>query len=129
MDDLSDVKLSRRERQLMNIVYARGRASASEVLADLPDPPSRTAVRTLLRILEEKGHLTHAKRGREFVYKPTRPRKRAARSALRQVLETFFGGSIEQAVAVHLLDPSSEPSPEELERLVELVRQAKDKGN
>src|SRR5215203_3762441 len=74
--------LSRRERQIMDIVYARGEASAQDVLGDLPDPPSKTAVRTLLRILEEKGHLTHRQHGLTYIYRPSRPRSRAGRSAL-----------------------------------------------
>lgn len=128
MDDQADRDLSRRERQIMGIVYARGQASATEVLNGLPDPPTRTAVRTLLRILEDKGHLKHTKRGREFVYRPTRPRARAGRSALRRVLQTFFDGSLENAVAVHLSDPQSALSAEELERLADLVRRARKRG-
>ena len=118
-------QLSRRERQIMNVVYARAEASAAEVWRELPDPPSRTAVRTLLRILEEKGHLRHRKQGRRFIYRPTRPRRRAGRSALRGVLETFFDGSLEKAVAAHLSDPAAELSPEELKRLARLVREAR----
>ncbi|KPK79636.1 MAG: hypothetical protein AMJ81_12980, partial [Phycisphaerae bacterium SM23_33] len=89
-------QLSRRERQIMDIVYARGVASASRVLEDMPDPLSRATVRTMLRILEEKGHLKHHKQGREFIYQPTRPRRRVGQSALRRVLNTFFDGSLEQ---------------------------------
>src|SRR5215211_8950814 len=74
--------LSRRERQIMDIVYARGEASAVDVVGDLADPPSKTAVRTLLRILEEKGHLTHRQEGLTYIYRPSRPRSRAGRSAL-----------------------------------------------
>jgi predicted transcriptional regulator len=121
----ADVNLSRRERQIMEILYAREQATASEVLADLPDPPSRTAVRTLLRILEEKGHVRHKVAGREFVYRPTRARARAGQSALRRVLQTFFSGSLEKAVAVHLADPSHKPAPQELDRLIELIEQAR----
>jgi BlaI family penicillinase repressor len=120
-------RLSRRERQIMNIIYARAEASAAEVWQNLPDRPSRTAVRTFLRILEEKGHLRHRKEGRRFVYRPTRPRRRAGRSALRGVLETFFDGSLEEAVAAHLSDPGAELSPEELRRLARLVREARKK--
>ena len=119
--------LSRRERQIMDIVYAREEASAKGVLAGMPDPPTRTAVRTMLRILEDKGHLTHRREGREFVYRPTRPKARAARSALRRVLDTFFGGSLEDAVAAHLSDPNSDLSPDELKRLAALVRDARRK--
>ena len=120
-------QFSRRERQIMDVVYARGEASATEVWQGLPDPPSRTAVRTLLRILEEKGHVRHTKRGREFLYRPTRPRRRAGRSALQGVLETFFDGSLEKAVAAHLSDPGAEISPEELKRLAQLIREARNK--
>jgi len=120
--------LSRRERQIMDVIYARGRASATQVLHDLPDPPSRTAVRTLLRILEEKGHLRHRKDGRQFVYLPTRPRRYAARSALRRVLHVFYGGSIEQAVAAHLADPGTKLSKDDLKRLTDLIKQAAKKG-
>ena len=120
--------LSRRERQIMDIIYARGQATATHVLLDMPDPPSRTAVRTLLRILEEKGHLKHGKKGREFVYRPIRPRKRAGRSAIRRVLKTFFDGSLEQAVAAHLTDPGAEVRAVELKRIADLIRQARTKA-
>ena len=113
---------------MMDIVYARGEASATVVLGDLPDPPSRISVRTILRILEEKGHLKHTKQGREFIYRPTRPRKRAGASALRRVLQTFFDGSLEQAVATHLTDARTDVSRVELERLAKLIRDAKKKG-
>jgi len=110
----------------MDIIYARGKATASDVLGGMADPPSRTAVRTLLRILEDKGHLTHTKRSREFVYAPTRPRRRAGRSALRRVLNTFFDGSLERAVAAHLLDPGARLSKDELARLTSLIDQARE---
>ncbi len=121
-------QLSRRERQIMDIVYARQSASASDVLAALPDPPSRASVRTFLRILEDKGHLKHHKRGREFVYQPTHPRRRAGRSALRRVIQTFFDGSLEQAVAAHLADRRARLSRGELARLAELIREARQRG-
>jgi predicted transcriptional regulator len=119
--------LSRRERQIIEVVYTKGEATATDVLAHMPDPPTRTAVRTFLRILEEKGHLKHTKRGREFVYQPTRRRERAGRSALLRVVQTFFEGSLEKAVAAHLADPGAEVSPKELQRLSALIRQAKQK--
>src|SRR5262245_36414467 len=115
--------LSRRERQIMDIVFARGSASAAEIALEMPDPPTNTAVRTLLRILEEKGHLKHAKRGREFVYQPTQPRQRAARSAFHRVLQTFFDGSLEKAVAAHLASGAAKLSAEELQRLETLIQQ------
>ena len=88
-------------------------------------PPTRTAVRTLLRILEEKGHLKHRKEGREFMYRPTRRRSTAGRSALRRVLDTFFEGSIEGAVSAHLSDPKSRLTAEELGRLAVLIQKAR----
>ena len=121
------VKYSRRERQIMDVVFARGRASVTDVLAEMPDPPTRTAVRTMLRILEGKGHLAHDKRGREFIYRPTTPRNRAARSALRRVLDVFFDGSFEKAAATHLLDPGSDLSEEELARVAALIRDIREK--
>jgi predicted transcriptional regulator len=120
--------LSRRERQIMDVVYRRGQATAAEVVAELPDPPGKTAVRTLLRILEEKGHLKHRQEGLAYVYLPSRPRDQAGRSALRRVLQTFFDGSLEKAVAAHLIDSGEELSPEELQRLADLIRQARKKG-
>jgi len=119
--------LSRRERQIMEVIYARGEATASDVLQDLPDAPTRTAVRTFLRILEAKGQLKHTKRSREFVYHPIRLRDRAGKSALLRVLHTFFDGSLEKAVAAHLADPGAEISAEELRRLSALIREAKRK--
>jgi predicted transcriptional regulator len=120
--------LSRRERQIMDIVYARGEASAADVLAALPDPPGKTAVRTLLRILEDKGHLRHRQDGQTYLYRPSRSRGHAGRSALRRVLSTFFDGSLEKAVAAHLGDSASELSDAELARLADLVNQARQKG-
>jgi predicted transcriptional regulator len=120
--------LSRRERQIMEIVYRRGRATAVEVHAELADPPSKTAVRTLLRILEEKGHLKHRQEGLTFVYESTRPRDQAARSALSLLLDTFFEGSLEKAVAAHLGEDAGHLSPAELDRLANLIRQARKKG-
>lgn len=116
--------LSRRERQIMEIVYSRAECSARQVADALPDPPSRTAVRTLLRILEDKGHLTHRVQGREFLYRPVRARGSVARTALRRLLDTFFAGSIERAVAAHLADPRTRLSEEELSRLRALIADA-----
>ena len=120
--------LSRRERELMEIIYRRGQATAVEVHADLADPPSKTAVRTLLRILEDKGHLTHVQEGLTFVYAPSRPRDKAGRSALGRVLETFFEGSLEKAVAAHLGEATGQVTAAELDRLADLIRQARKKG-
>lgn len=120
--------LSKRERQIMEAIYRRGEGTALEVLDDLPDPPSRTAVRTLLGILETKGHLTHRKDGRQFIYKPVKSRAQAARSAFRRLLDTFFAGSLEQAVAAYMADPKADLSHEELEGMRQLIEQAKKKG-
>ncbi len=122
------VHLSRRERESMDIVYARGQASATHVLEDMPDLLTRASVRTMLRILEEKGHLRHKKKGREFIYQPTKARKRAGQSAMRRLLKTFFDDSLEKAVAAHMADPGAELSVSELKRLGELVRQVQKKG-
>jgi BlaI family penicillinase repressor len=121
--------LSARERQVMDALYALGRpASATDVRDAIPDAPTRTAVRTFLRILEAKGHVSHSKAGREFVYTPTRPRHQAARSALRRTLSTFFAGSLRQAVAAYLADPSAKLSEGELSELHQLIAEARKKG-
>ena len=110
----------------MDIVYQVGRAAAADVQAALPDPPSYSSVRALLGILEAKGHLKHVKDGPRYVYLPTRPRSNAAKSALRSVMQTFFGNSVEQTVAT-LLSVSDTPlSPEELTRLSALINNAKE---
>jgi predicted transcriptional regulator len=119
--------LSRRERQIMDAVYSKGEATATEVLGTISDPPTRTAVRTLLRILEGKGHLKHLKRGREFVYQPTHSRDRAGTSAFGRAIRTFFDGSLEKAVAAYLGDPEAEIPPDELRRLSSLVNRARRK--
>jgi len=120
-------RLSRRERQILEIVYSKGEATATDVIEMMPNPPTRTAIRTFLRILEAKGELKHKKRSREFVYYPTRQRARAGKSAFLRVLETFFDGSLEKAVAAHLSDPGAEIGPDELRRLSALIREAKRK--
>jgi BlaI family penicillinase repressor len=121
--------LSRRERQIMDIVYSRKEATTNDVLAEIADPLSRVTVRTMLRILEEKGHLKHITRGREFVYRPVRPRRRAGQSAMRRLLDTFFDGSLTEAVAAHMVDAAAELDEAELKRLAALIRKApKKKG-
>ena len=120
--------LSRRERQIMDIIYQRGEGSVAAVLKDLPDPPSYSAVRAMLRILEDKGVLSHRKEGPRYIYSPTLPRQRAARSALRRVLQTFFDGSTEHAVAALLDISESELSDAELRRLAALIEQARKEG-
>jgi predicted transcriptional regulator len=123
-----DQELSRRERQIMDVVYAQGEVTAAQVVKALPDPPSKTAIRTLMTILERKGHLKHREEGNAYIYLPTSPRQQAAKSALRRVLQTFFGGSLEQAVATHLADDQSHVDEAELKRLVRLIQQAKKEG-
>ena len=118
--------LSRRERQILDIIYQHGRAAAADVRAALPDPPSYSSVRALLGILETKGHVKHVKDGPRYVYLPTRPRVSAAKTALQSVMQTFFGGSVEQTVAT-LLSVSDTPlSPDQLSRLSALINNAKD---
>ena len=120
--------LSRRERQIMDIIYTRGQATANEVLENLSDPPSYSAVRALLRVLEEKGHLRHTLDGQRYVFSPTVARERVQQSALRRVLQTFFDNSTEEAVAA-LLDISQERlSDEELERMEKLIKQTRREG-
>src|SRR5687767_5340740 len=128
MADHFGQELSRRERQIMEIIFRRGQASAAEVLDDMADPPSKTAIRTLLRILEEKGHLKHKIDGQRYVYLPKAPRDRTARSAFRRVLYTFFEGSLSKAVASFLGDEAADLSPEELNQLADLIREARQKG-
>ena len=121
-------QLSRRERQIMDIVYRLGEATAAEVMENLPDPPSYSAVRALLRILEEKSHLRHRQEGPRYVYVPTEPVDAAKQSALKHVLSTFFEGSVSQAVAA-LLDLSRDDlSDAELARLARLIDQANQEG-
>ena len=117
--------LSRREREILDVLHRREQATVGEVLAELPSAPSYSAVRTLLRILEEKGHARHVEDGRRFVYLPTEPRKRSAGAALRQVIQTFFGGSLDQAVTAFLMDDGTNVSDEELDRLTKAVEMAR----
>ncbi len=124
----SHSRWSRRERQIMDIVYQRGQAAASDVLAALPDPPSYSAVRALLRILEEKGHLRHREEGGKYVYAPTHPRDRAGLQALKRVVRTFYDGSIEKAVAALMGASETRLSASEVKRLRSLIRDAKEEG-
>ncbi|WP_422926756.1 BlaI/MecI/CopY family transcriptional regulator [Singulisphaera sp. PoT] len=117
--------LSRRERQIMDVVYQRGRATAAEVLESLADPPSYSAIRALLRVLEVKGHLKHEQDGPRYVFLPTVPRDKARKSALRQLVQTFFEGSTAQAVAALLDAPDAKLSDEDLDRLSRLIAQAR----
>ena len=120
--------LSRRERQIMDAVYRLNRATAAEVLENLPDPPSYSAVRTMLRLLEEKGYLKHEQDGPRYIYVPTLSRDKARLSALKQLVQTFFDNSTEEAMAA-LIDLSrTKFSDEELNRLSELIEKARKEG-
>ena len=122
-----ETHLSRRERQIMDVLYARGRASVAEVRQFLPDAPSYSAVRALLGILVAKGHLRHKAEGHRYIYSPARPRAEAGRSAVRRLLATFFDNSAEQALAA-LLDVSEKTTPAELDRLARLIENARKEG-
>lgn len=120
--------LSRRERQIMEILYQRGKASASDVREAMEDAPSYSAVRAMLRVLEEKGHVKHQEEGLKYVYVPVVARDKAKRSAVKHVLDTFFAGSPEQIVAA-LLDVSAEKlTSEELDRMADLIEKARREG-
>jgi predicted transcriptional regulator len=119
---------SRRERQIMEILYQRGKASASDVRGAMDDAPGYSAVRAMLRVLEEKGHVKHQAEGLKYVYIPIVTREKAKRSAVKHLLDTFFSNSPEQVVAA-LLDISSKRlSREELDRMVEMIEKAKREG-
>jgi len=123
-----ELHLSRRERQIMDILYQCGRATTAEVLRGLPNAPGYSAVRAMLRILEEKGHVKHEEESLRYVYLPIVPRAKAKRSALKHLLRTFFDGSVEQ-VTVALLDGSTAKlSDAELARLAQLIKKARKKG-
>jgi BlaI family transcriptional regulator, penicillinase repressor len=125
---MSKPPLTRREREIMDILYRRGRATAHEVLEDLADPPSYSAVRALLRLLEERGHVKHAEDGQRYVYAPAVARGDARKSALAHVVKTFFAGSVEQAVATLVESSRTKLSPDELDRLSDLIDRAKKEG-
>ena len=117
--------LSRRERQIMDILYQRQSATANEVLAALPDQINSSTIRTLLRILEEKGHIRHTQEGLRYVYTPTHPPQNAAQQALSHTVRTFFGGSVEKVVAALVSPSDGRLSEEELDRLTALIEQAR----
>ena len=126
--DKQELHLSRRERQIMHVIYERNQATAAEVMAGLPEAPGYSAVRALLGILEQKGHLKHKKDGVRYVYLPTRPREHAGRAALQRVLRTFFDGSTEKAVAALLDIADAKLTKADVARLTELIKQAKKEG-
>ncbi len=125
---LAPPDLSRRERQILDALYRAERATAAEVQQALPDAPSYSAVRTLLRILEDKGHVRHEQDGARYVYMPTVARNRAQRSALRHVLNTFFEGSATQAIAALLDEDAERLTDDDWNRLQSLVDRAREEG-
>ena len=125
---LSHLHLSRRERQIMDVLYRRGSATAAEVLESLPEPPGYSAVRALLRILEQKGHIRHEENAGKYVFMPKMHRDKAKRSAVHHLVQTFFDGSPEDAVAALLDASSSNLSDAELDRLQELIDKARKGG-
>jgi predicted transcriptional regulator len=120
--------LSRRERQIMDILYRRGRATAAEVMEDLPGEPSYSTVRTQLRVLETKGHVRHEEEGLRYVYTAAVPRRSARRSALRHLVDTFFDGSPEKVVSALLGGDAAHVTPEELDRIAALIDRARKDG-
>lgn len=120
--------LSRRERQIIDILYRRGRATAAEVMEELPADTTYSTVRTQLRVLEEKGHVTHEQEGQRYVYSPAVPRGTVRRSALKHLVETFYEGSVEQAVAALLGGEGSRLTDEQLDRIQDLIRKARKEG-
>src|SRR3954463_4862609 len=121
-------ELSRRERQIMDAVFALGEATVNRVAETIPSPPTAMAVRRMMHILEEKGHLRRRESGREVVYVPRQAKDKAGRRAFEQVLETFFGGSLEEALASHLHSRKDQVSAEERQRLIALIKQAQKEG-
>jgi BlaI family transcriptional regulator, penicillinase repressor len=124
----TDQNLSRRERQIMDILHAKGRATAGEILAALPNPPGYSAVRALLSILEKKRHVKHRLKGVRYVYIPCVPTETARQSALERVVSTFFQGSVTMAVAALLEKPDTELGDAELNKLQELIEKARKEG-
>ena len=121
-------EFSRRERQIMDAVFALGEATVNQVVETIPAPPTAMAVRRMMHILEEKGHLRRRQSGREVIYAPRQTKSKAGRRAFERVLATFFGGSLEEALAAHLHSRKDEVSADERERLISLIEQAQQEG-
>ena len=121
-------ELGRRERQIMDVIFRLGKASVSDVLQELPDPPSYSAVRGMMRLLEDKGHLRHEQDGLRYLYTPTAGQEQAQNSALRHMVRTFFGGSASAAAATLLELPDANLSAADVARLQKLIKQAKSEG-
>jgi BlaI family penicillinase repressor len=128
MDRKSQSTLSRRERQMMDIIYRQGCASAAEIREALPDPPSYSAVRAKLRVLEEKGHIRHRQEGPRYVFLPVLSREKAKKNAVKHLLQTFFDGSTALAVSALLDVSKSDLSEEDLQQLTQLITQARKEG-
>lgn len=121
-------QLSRRERQIMDVLYERGRATAAEILAALPDPPSYSAIRALIKVLEDKGHVKHQEDGPRYVFTPSVPRSKARRNALKHLLQTFFDDSAGEAVASLLGASAGKLKPEELDKIENLIARAREEN-
>ena len=121
-------ELSRRERQIMDAVFVLGEATVNKVVESIPSPPTAMAVRRMMHILEEKGHLRRRQSGREVIYVPRQAKVKAGRRAFEKVLETFFGGSLEEALSVHLHSRKDGVTADERERLIALIEQAQQEG-
>lgn len=121
-------ELSRRERQIMDVLYSRGEASVVQIQSELPEAPTTNAIRTMLHILTDKGLLRRRKQGREVIYAPRKQRRRAGTSALKHVVETFFAGSLVNALAAQLASTKADLTDEELREMVQLIQDAREKG-
>lgn len=119
--------LTRRERQISEVVFRLGEASATEIMRALPDQPANATVRTILTILEDKGVVVRRRDGKRYLYRPAHSKKSLAKSAFRKVVETFFGGSVEEALAAHLADPKTKLDKEQLKRLRDLIKEHESK--
>ena len=119
-------ELSKRERQIMDVIYRRNSASVKEVLEEIPKPPSYSAVRALINVLEGKGFLNHKKQGKKYIYSPTIPRKKAMSSAIKQLLKTYFNDSVEDAV-VAIIRTKNNLTEEDFDRLTALIAEARSK--
>jgi len=128
MGNEKHLQLGRRERQIMDVIYRRGRASVTDVLAELPDPPTYSAVRGMLRLLEEKGFVHHEQEGLKYLYLPADDTRQVRASALKHMVKTFFGGSPEQAVAALLEMSDSKLSARDKQYLSQLISKAKEEG-
>ncbi len=121
--------LSRRERELLEIIFRLRKCTVTEIMSEMEEPPTRAAVRFLLRVMEEKGHIAHTKKGREFVYQATQPRQSVGKSALHNVLTTFFDGSLHKGLGAYLADPKVDYDPDELAELARMIEVAKGERN